>query len=346
MATLAAQFSEALSNIEPDEDVANAVTAHHAVRKALKDDDRLRKLGVDPILIGSYKRHVSIKRIKDVDVFARLAGADANLRPGEILDHVAEVLEEAFPGCVEQQRRSVKVEFDEYDLAVDVVIARPCADHPDEHWQIPERTEKEDGGASWVETNPTKMTELTIEANKTYLLDADDDGDGDGIYVPVVKLVRQIRRTWVADHPGGFYLEVLTLQVFNDLDPDEDTVAAYLATVLPGIVDGLRAAAEDGLADPTLEGSVISTKATDEELAEAADRIEEAARLAGDAVREKSVCKAAVMWRRLLGTTKHTEVDEHVFPLPEYCNADGTEKSTSRITTGARTVPAGSDRYA
>jgi hypothetical protein len=49
---------------------------------------------------------------------------------------------------VERQRRSVTVQFDDFDLVVDVVIARPCVDHADEHWQIPERTE-EDGRASW-----------------------------------------------------------------------------------------------------------------------------------------------------------------------------------------------------
>jgi hypothetical protein len=48
LATLATQFSEALSNIEPDEDVTNAVTAHQAVSKALEDDGRLKALGRRP----------------------------------------------------------------------------------------------------------------------------------------------------------------------------------------------------------------------------------------------------------------------------------------------------------
>lgn len=111
MATLAAQFTEALSNIEPNDDVKHAIEAHKDVTKALKADERLTKLGVDPILIGSYKRHVSIKRIKDVDVFARLTEADETLRPGDILDHVTGVLEDAFPGQVKRQRRSVRSIF-------------------------------------------------------------------------------------------------------------------------------------------------------------------------------------------------------------------------------------------
>ena len=105
----------------------------------LEADSRLIKLGVSTVLIGSYGRQVSIKRVKDVDVFVRLVNATSSLRPGDILDHVTKLLEDAFPGCVERQHRSVKIELEEYDLSVDVVIARPCVDHPDDHWQIPER---------------------------------------------------------------------------------------------------------------------------------------------------------------------------------------------------------------
>ncbi|RLV49724.1 nucleotidyltransferase [Nocardioides mangrovicus] len=344
MTTLAAQFSDALSNIEPDDDVGNAIEAHKEVTKALKADDRLKKLGVDPILIGSYKRHVSIKRIKDVDVFARLTEADETLRPGDILDHVTDVLETAFPNQVERQRRSVKIEFLNFDLSVDIVIARPCVDHPDDHWQIPEKIE-DDGNATWVETNPTRMTKLSTEANKEFVL---DDGDQKpGIYVPVVKLMRQIRRTCLGDHPGGFYIEVVTLHVFNDLQPDHKTVAGYLTQVLRGVADAMAKIVEEGgLADPTLKGKIISTKATDDEIDAAAVALAEAADLAEKALLEKSTCESAVMWRKLLGVTKNTETEEHVFPLPEYCNPDGTYKTTSSVKPGSSTVPAGDGRYA
>lgn len=344
MATLAAQFRDALSNIEPADDVEHAIDAHTQVTDALTNDDRLKELGVDPILIGSYKRHVSIKRIKDVDVFARLTKADENLRPGQILDHVTAVLEEAFPGQVERQRRSVKIEFPEFDLSVDVVIARPCVDHPEDHWQIPEKIE-DNGNATWVETNPTRMTELSAAANKKFVL---DDGDKKpGIYVPTVKLMRQIRTTWLGDHPGGFYIEVVTLQVFNDLQPDHKTVAEYLAEIVRGVADAMATIVEDGgLADPTLEGNIISTKATDDEIDAAAVKLSEAADLAEDALKETSTCQSAVKWRNLLGVTKNTETEEYVFQLPEYCNPDGTQKTTSSLKPGSSTVPAGDGRYA
>lgn len=208
MATLATQFKAALSRIEPEDDARNAAEAHKQVTEALQADDWLQELGISTFLIGSYGREVSIRRIKDVDVFARRTKATSLLRPGEVLDHVYDVLEKAYPDCVERQHRSVKIDFPDYDLSVDVVIARPCVEHPDDHWQIPEKIE-EDGRARWVETNPIEMGELTTAANKEFLLSVDDPGSG--VYVPMVKLIRQVRRTWVDDQPGGYYFEVLGL---------------------------------------------------------------------------------------------------------------------------------------
>ena len=64
MTTLASYFLQALKNVEPDDDATNAKAAHAEVRKVLKESDALKALGIDPILIGSYARSVSIKRVK------------------------------------------------------------------------------------------------------------------------------------------------------------------------------------------------------------------------------------------------------------------------------------------
>lgn len=339
MATLATQFKVALGNIEPGDDAKNAAEAHKQVSAVLEADERLKGLGASCILIGSYGRDVSIRRVKDVDVFARLANANSPLRPGNILDHVTKVLEDAFPSCVERQHRSVKVEFPDYDLCVDIVIARPCADHPDDHWQIPEKIE-EDGRASWVETNPTKMGELKTAANKEFLV------AGTGVYVPVVKLVRQIGRTWVVDQPGGYYFEVLTYHAFQDLQPEQGTVAGYLTVILREIANRLPEYQNEGPDDPTLDDRTIKTKATPDQVKAAAVRIAEAADLADQALAEEDVCKSAVLWRKLFGETKNTDDPSHVFLLPDYCNQDGSTKKTGAIIKGAPAVPAGRDRYA
>ncbi|MBK6872809.1 MAG: nucleotidyltransferase [Kineosporiaceae bacterium] len=343
MTTHAKQFNDAMGRINPGDDAAHAQQAHTEVSEALKADPKLKDLDISPILIGSYKRQVSIRRVKDVDVFARLKKATASTRPGDIMDHVAVVLEDTFPDRVERQHRSFKVDFPDFDLSVDVVIARPCVKHPEEHWQIPEKIE-EDGNARWVETHPDRMTELTTEANKTYLLNADDAKSG--AYVRVVKLVRQVRRTWGDDQPGGYYFEVLTWHAFQDLQPEESTLAGYLTVVLRHIADHLPDYESDGPVDPTLDGKTIKSKATPEQVRQAAKRMAEAADLAESALAEDDACRSALQWQELLGMTHNTDDPEHIFAMPEYCTADGRTKADASLTRGSVTVPAGQGRYA
>lgn len=339
--THATHFLKALSNIEPDKDAEHAKSAHKEVSDVLKADDRLKDLGISPVLIGSYKREVSIKRVKDVDVFVRLENAGKELWPGSILDHITDLLEDAFDGRVTRQHRSVMVDFPAFDLTVDAVIARPCVGHPAEHWQIPERIDK-DGNARWIETNPTEMTVLTTDANQRFLL----GGAGRGVYVPVVKLMRQIRRTWVVDQPGGYYFEVLTWHAFQDKNPEESTVAEYLTLILRAVADSLPAFTNNGPPDPTMDGKTIKSKATPIQIQAASERIAEAADLAERALGEEDPCRSAKLWQELLGTTQGTDTAEFVFPMPEYCNADGTERQSQSIDRGSPAVPAGSDRYA
>ena len=63
MAILTTKFKEALVLIEPSsDDKANAPLAHQRVRTALKDADALKDWDLNPVLIGSYARNVSIRR--------------------------------------------------------------------------------------------------------------------------------------------------------------------------------------------------------------------------------------------------------------------------------------------
>jgi len=334
MSVLPSYFKEALKNIEPDDDKKNAAKAHNEVREVLLADSRLVDMGIDPILIGSYAREVSIKRVKDVDVFARLYELDKDDSPGKILDLFENILsdEDAFgEDRVERQFRSIKVDFPEYDLTVDIVPAREY----DDHWEIP-NCEDNAERAQWVETNPLKLNQLTTEMNQRYQI------SNEGIYVRIVKLVRQIRRAWLQDQPGGLYFELMTYWVFENGSPSGDYIAEYLAYVLDKIANMLPKLAEDGLEDPTLPGNIITTKATPDDFKEAEKQMKFAAALAKKALKEEDDCKSAILWRELLGET----LDKPVFPLPSYCNKDGSHKNVSSITSGATSVPAGGGRYA
>ena len=69
MSVLTKQFKDALSKIEPGEDAEHAAEAHAEVRDVLDGHADLVEWGLHTVLIGSYRREVSIRRVKDVDVF-------------------------------------------------------------------------------------------------------------------------------------------------------------------------------------------------------------------------------------------------------------------------------------
>jgi hypothetical protein len=324
MPPLQDQFKDALKNIEPDEDATNAITAHEEVRAALDASDDLREAGLDTVLIGSYARHVSIYRMRDVDVLCRLPDYEGD-DPDALLDLVEEVLCEAFgDDRVERQDRSVKVDFPDFDLTVDAVPARPCGDH----WEIP------DGEGGWQETNPLELEELTHKMN----------ADNDEHYVPTVKLVRQTRRAQLGDsQPGGLYLEIATYHAFSE-GIDAHGRAGYFVGGLEGVVAQLEAAVDDGLDDPTLDGEKIGTRATSVELQAAADRFKKVAEDARDALDSDDPCWAAKTFRDILG--KNSD-DEWVFPMPSYCNEDGTKKSAvGKVAAGSSQISGGDGRYA
>ena len=192
MAELASSFEKAQSNIEPsDEDWENAPEAHKAIADILGENETLKKWGINPILIGSYGRRVSIRRVYDVDMFCRLDSYPEGVAADEVLDRVYEVLVDAYDEkSVTREDRSVTVLVPDADgLYVDVVPAREVGSV----WEIP--TE----GGEWIATNPVEMAELKEDKN----------ADFDEMYVPCVKLLRQARRTLLGKtKPGGFAVEM------------------------------------------------------------------------------------------------------------------------------------------
>ncbi|AZZ39428.1 nucleotidyltransferase [Acidipropionibacterium jensenii] len=335
MAHLKQQFKDALSSIEPGDDKANAPEAHRLVRDALEADTKLTEYGVDPVLIGSYKRSVSIKRVKDVDVFVRLPELPNDVTSKDILDRFFTVLHAEFGSDddghrrTKRQDRSLQVSFPEYDLYVDAVPARPYWDG--ETWEIPQKGDEDE----WVRTNPEKLTSLSSEMNAAH----------DGYYVPTVKLLRQTRRSILGSgkKPGGFFIEVATYQAFASGMVSGNDHAEYYVSALEEvgkIIDGYVTFGI-GVNDPTLPGHTISIRATDDELDAAKTRFAEAAETGRDALAEEDEGKAALAFQGLLGKNGD---DKTVFPMPPGFNEDGSKRA-SAISAGARTVPAGTRTF-
>jgi len=330
MAHLRQQFRDALSSIEPGDDKTNAPAAHALVRDALKADATLAAYGITPVLIGSYKRNASIKRVKDVDVFVRMPDLPRDVSSKDILDRFFEVLHAEFGldddghRRTKRQDRSLQVSFPEFDLYVDAVPARRNKDG--ETWEIPQKGEAD----KWVRTNPEELTSLSSEMNNRH----------DELYVPTVKLLRQTRRALLGKKkPGGFFIEVATYQAFKSgavsgADHAEYYVSALSAvsTIISGFVQyGV------GVNDPTLPGETINIRANADELNQIRVKFAEAATSAEDALNESDEGKAALAFRALLGKNGD---DEIVFPMPPGFNEDGTKRAAA-IRAGDRVVPAG-----
>ncbi|MEE8601307.1 nucleotidyltransferase [Euzebya tangerina] len=329
MAQLITQFEKACSNVEPDaEDIANAAEAHAAIRDVLDNHPDLVVKGIDTVLIGSYKRHVSIRRVKDVDVLSRTDGLD--MTAPEALDLFEQILchEDAFgEDRVERQDRSIKIGFPDYNLDVDAVPARPAG----EYWEIPDR------GATWTKTNPEKLTTLSSTINGTF----------DGLYVPIVKLIRQSRRANLDRRPGGFYFEILTYHAFNN-GLDGDNLPTLFVAAMRSVADQLAEVVNGGdVEDPTMPGEYITVRVTDAQLLAAARKFAALADKAEGALGNDDLCGSALAFREVLG--KNSD-DEWVFPMPASCNDDGTRKAVATVsstaTAGDQDVPAGNRRFA
>lgn len=203
METFSSQFKQAITNITVNGvKRARAIKAHTEIRALLETDPHLCRLGVDTVLIGSYARQTGIYPGRDVDVFVKLQKLDTSADPQAVFDAVCRVLVAHYGDRAEVQHRSIKVSFDGDDkFSVDAVPAVRFGDrwalptHDRDLWQRP--------AERWIETDPERLGELTSMRNRAPTV------DGDGAYVPTVKLVRQVRAHHLGDQkPGGLYCEL------------------------------------------------------------------------------------------------------------------------------------------
>jgi Second Messenger Oligonucleotide or Dinucleotide Synthetase domain len=330
MAELASAFEKAQSNVEPsDEDWGNAPDAHAEIAEILGADDTLKEWGIDPILIGSYGRRVSIRRVYDVDMFCRLDEYPDGTRAEEVLDHVFDVLVDAYDeDAVTREDRSVTVLVPDADgLYVDVVPARAAGDR----WEIPTEDDK------WVETNPVRMTELKEEKNS----------DFNDMYVPCVKLLRQARRNLVGKRkPGGFAIEMALYTACDEgLVTASTSMAEFFTSAIEGVADVLRRVADDGfqMPDPSMEGEVLDFD-DDADFSTAASAFESAAADARTAyeMHEDDAGKAALLMQGIFGGNDDFE---NVFPMPSGYDKDGNKRASSQRTAGDRKPTTGPLRF-
>ena len=326
MAQLAASFIQAQRNVEPsDEDWDNAPGAHDKIGELLGDNDDLKAWGINPFLIGSYGRRVSIRRVYDVDMFCRLDDYPEGVTADDVLDCVYDVLTDEYDDdAVTRHDRSVTVLVPDTDgLYVDVVPARKAG----KVWEIPTK----DG--DWVETNPIRLAELKEDKNAAT----------DGLYVPCVKLLRQVRRTILGKtKPGGFAVEMALYTAHEEGLVEGGTMSDFFTSAIEGVADVFGRVANEGfeMPDPSMEGEVLEFE-DDADWATAATAFADAATKARDAhgMDEDKAGKAALLMQSIFGSN---EDYDQVFPMAAGYDKDGNLKAKinerksgdSRVTAG------------
>ena len=322
MATLRSQFDRALTNIQINGDKADrAVAVQSEVRDVLEADVQLRAWGVDTKLIGSYGRNTGIYPGKDVDVFVKLTALDTNAPPQAVYDAVWDALAREYGTRAEAQDRSIKVDFSDSGspggpspFFADAVPAV----HAGQHWAIPARDRDlwSSNADRWVVTDPERFGELSAALSTST---SSPSVGGRDAYKPIVKLMRQARRTHMGDRrPGGLFVEFATYEAWvlgqvagHEWDP-------LFAQTLRQVAQRFATAHVLPLLDPAL-GTPVAPAVASEDLAHAAAVFSRLASLADSALAADD-CQAAVKWREILGGNERAE---HVFPLPAGCDANG-----------------------
>ena len=321
MATLRSQFDQALTNIEINKDKAErAINAHTEIRDVLEKDEQLTKWGVDTKLIGSYSRDTGIYPGKDVDVFVKLTKLDTKSEPKDIYNAVWDVLQKEYGdakdgGRAEQQARSVKVTFPDKgtsggtnsSFAVDAVPAVQDG----EHWAIPTKDRNR-----WVTTDPERFGEMSSALSTSQL---SPTVGGRNAYKPIVKLMRQARRTHLKDkRPGGLFVEFVTYEAWDSGSVTGDEWDLLFAQTLRRVAERFANAAIYPLCDPAL-GTPVEPAVDEKDLANAVAVFSGLANLADKALNLND-CQAALKWRDILGGNDRANP---VFPLPPGCDASG-----------------------
>lgn len=306
METLDQQFSDALERINlTKSQVDKASEAHQQVRDVLEADPTLLSYDVKTILIGSYGRHVAVQPGHDVDVFVKLHDYDQG--PEAMYEAVREPLKDHYRDRVDDSgAHAIAIAFGD-DFSVDAVGA--TEDRTSGHWVIPG---PDDTGrrTQWEQSDPERLHDLATRMNQN-----GPKVGGQDAYIPLVKMVRQIRSHHLGkDRPKGLYFEFLTYDAIEQ-GIAGTTFAEVLALTLERIAMQLDS------------GEIANDPALDRpyEKAPTADQLADAARVfrgladKAAAALQMDKCPAAVAWREIFGENTNGDV----FPLPPGCDASG-----------------------
>jgi hypothetical protein len=283
---LASNFRAYLSLIEPSAThVAAAKAAHEKVREQLRTDAESKDAHKDTFLSGSYARSTAINDINDVDVIC-LFDINANItEPEVVLAWLQSVLAKYYDQP-KRQGRSVGVKAAR-SVWLDIVPATPVS-NDDGPVHIPDREAR-----AWVVSHPRGQLAAAIQKNKVT----------DGIYVPVVKLMKAWRdRLPNANcRPASYILESIVHRTIGS----PQSHAAAVVNVLEGAHTTFGLFRGTGtvpfVADPGYPSVNVAKRWTSTEFDAFMAQVHSAATIARSALDSNDEKKSRELWQRLFG---------------------------------------------
>lgn len=294
MKALPNHFRALLTKINPPKDRRALIRdLVRDLRRWLEDHD-FQTVGPHTLLIGSYARATAVLWIKDVDILVVLPESALERTPHSVLLELRGVLAD-YPGAVVTavgQRRSIRVELEDYDLCLDLVPA-VAPNGLDEPLKVPDRPKK-----YWIDSDPLGYMERLSDLN----------GEHDDKVVRLAKMVKAWRdHTMKIRRPKSYMLEVM---VVNAVENGEISLVgqswpSILAELFGHWADKYHDLMEKGegvprIYDPQL-GHLISGGWTREDFETFMRRVREADRAAQRALAADTEAEAAVEWKRLFG---------------------------------------------
>jgi hypothetical protein len=328
MLVLGEHFRELLGNVTPPNGrLQLARQLPPAVRDHLQEDEEFTTVEPHTLLIGSYHRSTAVGMLRDVDVLVLIANGD-DLKPASVLLQLKRSLAR-MPGAARvdlvPQRRSVRVEFPDYDFLMDVVPAR-APDGLDKPLLVPDRDQ-----GKWLLSHPLGYANHFASVN---------DRSGDKIR-PTVKLLKhwrdeQMRRR----RPKSYLLEVLVAEQMSKLNlsglGQAKVVHAAMQAVYQRCQDAYASKENPPrIADPMLGHSISAAWDRDSfetfmrRLSESIGRAERALSLSAEEHLE-----AVGQWQKVFGDAFPARVED----CP-YCEGEAIERAHAAgalaVTLGA-----------
>jgi hypothetical protein len=213
MHTLGSHFGKLLENIRPPQNRLDAAqTLPDQVREYLEDHEDFATIYPHSRLVGSYRQHLSVGDVKDVDFLVRVDGDPEENDPSakSTIGGLRKALGD-LPGAlgyegetdldIERARRSVHVYFTDEDFHLDVV---PCIapDGFDEAIWVPDWDSDR-----WVKSHPLGVVELIKELEEEH----------PGKFRNTARLLKHFRNFQMATRkPKSYWLVALAIEAFRD----------------------------------------------------------------------------------------------------------------------------------